>query len=434
MASMRKKAITRWELPDGTRCKPNAPGGQKVRTETAKYYAFNVPGAPRPIPLARSRRVSETLFARLIAGGEADVAGIPQIGAVKTLTELVETWRQGMLDEGTTADHADKYSGRVLSILAAKGWTSPRQITAEGVVAELAARMRATDHIGPQTRNHYLTALKAFIRWLAGRGRRLVPADLLDGIAALPVEVDLRHARRSLTIEELGLLLADTADCGITIRWLSPGQRHCLYSLACATGFRANELASLTPAHFDLDAGVALMPARRGKNRRTTRQPLPADVVTLLAAYVAPLGPTDRLFPGRWWARSGEMLAADLARIGVPYVIDTPDGPLYADFHALKHTYVSLLEAAGVSLRDAMILARHSDPRLTLARYGRSQADALAREVQRLPVFGTAQTPDDAERVLLGWIVAGWCWLLSGCPVGCSPEYKSSETEQNAAE
>lgn len=61
-----------------------------------------------------------------------------------------------------------------------------------------------------------------------------------------------------------------------------------------------------------------------------------------------------------------------------------PDGPLHADFHALRHTFISHLDLAGVSLRDAMQLARHSDPRLTMARYGRSQQDALGRAVEKI--------------------------------------------------
>ena len=59
-----------------------------------------------------------------------------------------------------------------------------------------------------------------------------------------------------------------------------------------------------------------------------------------------------------------------------------PDGPLYADFHSLRHTFVSLLDQSGATLKEAMQLARHSDPRLTMARYGRAQRHDLAQTVQ----------------------------------------------------
>lgn len=40
---------------------------------------------------------------------------------------------------------------------------------------------------------------------------------------------------------------------------------------------------------------------------------------------------------------------------------------------------------AGISLKQAMQLARHSDPKLTMARYGRAQLHDLGESVARLP-------------------------------------------------
>jgi len=436
MASMRKKISTRWQDASGKRVPAHTPGAVKVQEESSKWYAFDVPGHSRPVPLARNKGVSETLFARLIVAGESDVAGIPVRGKARTLEELLIEWETVMIDNGNEAVSAEMYVRRCRFIITARKWKYPREITPEGVQADLAGRMRREKRpIGPATRNHYLTAIKAFVHWLAGRGRRLVPSDLLDTIPLLPVEVDLRHARRALTAEELGRLLVTTLGSTFTFRGMTGPRRHCLYSLACATGFRSRELASLTPAHFDLVKGQALMPARRGKNRKTTRQPLPTDIVDLVRSYTQEMAADDRLFPGTWWEKGAKMLRHDLAAVGIPYKIDTPDGPLFADFHALKHTYVTLLEAAGVSLRDAMILARHSDPKLTLARYGRSQEEALAREVQRLPVVGGGVSQEEAERILLGWVLMGWCWWTSlGCSPGCPSETDRTEPERTKAD
>jgi hypothetical protein len=69
----------------------------------------------------------------------------------------------------------------------------------------------------------------------------------------------------------------------------------------------------------------------------------------------------------------------------VPYATEGPEGPLYLDFHALRHGYVALLDRTGASLKEAMQLARHGDPRLTMARYGRAQLYDLAATVARLP-------------------------------------------------
>jgi hypothetical protein len=79
------------------------------------------------------------------------------------------------------------------------------------------------------------------------------------------------------------------------------------------------------------------------------------------------------------------MFRRDLEAAGIPYAVDGPDDPLYADFHAVRHSYVALLDNAGVSLKQAMQLARHFDPRLTMARYGRAQLADLGATVGRLP-------------------------------------------------
>ena len=86
------------------------------------------------------------------------------------------------------------------------------------------------------------------------------------------------------------------------------------------------------------------------------------------------------------------MLRRDLTPAGIPYTTDGPEGPLYLDFHALRHGYVALLDKAGASLKEAMHLARHTDPKLTMARYGRAQLHDLAAAVERLPRL----LPDDS--------------------------------------
>src|SRR5438445_3297 len=102
-------------------------------------------------------------------------------------------------------------------------------------------------------------------------------------------------------------------------------------------------------------------------------------------------GRSRRLLPGwpngtasktiRWPARAAEMLRVDLDTCGIPYAVEGPDGPLFADFHALRHSFVALLDRTGASLKQAMHLARHSDPKLTMRRYGRPQLHDLQAAV-----------------------------------------------------
>jgi hypothetical protein len=82
------------------------------------------------------------------------------------------------------------------------------------------------------------------------------------------------------------------------------------------------------------------------------------------------------------------MIRGDLAAAGVPYVVEGPDGPEYADFHALRHSFVTALAAAGVGPKELQTLARHSDPRLTLGVYTHSSPERLAEAVGRVALRG----------------------------------------------
>jgi integrase len=182
---------------------------------------------------------------------------------------------------------------------------------------------------------------------------------------------------------------SDAAPCLPSFRELSGADRHVLYLAACATGFRAEELACLRPESFDFDTEppVAVLGAAETKNGKGARQPLPPNVAGALRDYLTGRPAGMHLWPGNWWKRAADMLRIDLDAAGVPYAVEGSDGPLYADFHALLHSYIALLEKSGATLKEAMQLARHSDPKLTLAVYGRAQLHDLGRAVERLPAL-----------------------------------------------
>ncbi|MFM7037994.1 MAG: tyrosine-type recombinase/integrase [Planctomycetaceae bacterium] len=76
------------------------------------------------------------------------------------------------------------------------------------------------------------------------------------------------------------------------------------------------------------------------------------------------------------------MLQIDLAEADVPYV---DANGLFADFHALRHTYITNLARNGVSLVTAQKLARHSTPMLTAQRYTHIDLQDQKVAVDRLP-------------------------------------------------
>jgi hypothetical protein len=211
----------------------------------------------------------------------------------------------------------------------------------------------------------------------------------LTHLAGGNVKLDRRHDRRSLSEAELLSLLEHTAADAKVYRGLAGVDRHKVYVLACVTGLRRFELAILTPRSFDLDATPPTVSVLAGytKNHKTAVQPLPPDVADAFRYYLDGHDLDATLWPGTWHEKAAEMLRADLEAVGIPYVVEGPDGPLYADFHALRHSYVSLLDKSGATLKEAMQLARHSDPRLTMARYGRAQLHDLGSAVDRLPAL-----------------------------------------------
>jgi integrase len=235
-----------------------------------------------------------------------------------------------------------------------------------------------------KTANLHLDAVKAFAGWLV-QDRRTGDNPLVH-LTGGNVKLDRRHDRRDLDADELRRLLAIAAASPDTFRDLDGSDRYHLYATACGTGFRAGGLASLTPASFDLDTDTpkVTLSAVANKSRKTKEQPLPSDVAELLRAYLSDRPLNTPIWPGGWVDNAAEMLRRDLDAAGIPYIVDGPDGPLFADFHALRHSYLTLGGRAGIDLRTLQELAGHSTPALT-ARYSHRDFYDLDGAVGKLP-------------------------------------------------
>lgn len=280
---------------------------------------------------------------------------------------------------GMTVDAVRRFAAR--HRLPTVGRGAARKLTRASVDA--LAEMKAKG-AGPTTANHYTRAVRGFTRWLV-RSKR-IGSDPLDSLTLVNEAVDVRRTRRELTADELTVLLTGTRASARTFRGLGGEDRFMLYLVAAGTGFRANALANLTPADFDLNAATVTTAARFAKNRRTKVQPLPADVADALRDYLTGKPDSAPVWGGTW--KSGctgaEMLRRDLEAVGIPYAVEGPDGPEYADFHSLRHTYLTMLGRNGVDLRTAQELAGHSTPILT-ARYSHRRLYDLAGAVDKLP-------------------------------------------------
>ena len=134
-------------------------------------------------------------------------------------------------------------------------------------------------------------------------------------------------------------------------------------------------MAKLAVTDFDLEKRRISLSAKYTKNGATAVQPVPQDLAESLATYLQ--GREGLVWPSGWVDRCADMLKIDLAKAKIPY--KTQEG--FADFHALRHSFITSLEEAGLSVKEAQVLARHSDPKLTLARYTHKSLSDLGAKV-----------------------------------------------------
>ncbi len=309
------------------------------------------------------------------------------------------------------------------------GRGAARKLTRESVEA---IAQRTAQGAGPTTANRYTVAIRGFTRWLVRLKR--IGADPLESLSLVNTAVDVRRARRELTAEELQTLLTGTRTSPRTFRGLTGEDRFMLYLTAAGTGFRANALSNLTPTDFDLigDSPTVTMAARFAKNRRTKVQPVPADVADALRPYLSVKTASSPVWAGTWASgyTGAEMLRRDLEAVGIPYAVEGPDGPEYADFHALRHTYLTMLGRNGVDLRTAQELAGHSTPLLT-ARYSHCRLYDLAGAVDKLPnlVPPPADAPTDAAEIPLRLTgTEGDAGVPPGVPTGYAERHQSASS------
>ncbi len=157
----------------------------------------------------------------------------------------------------------------------------------------------------PRTRNHRLSALHAFFRYVA----LAEPAFSLQcqRILAIPAKRFARGPVEFLTEEEATALLSAP-----NIRtWIGRRDRALLLT-AVQTGMRNSELTSLCCQ--DVELGVGAHVRCLGKGRKTRCTPLRPDVVNVLKAWLAERrgAPADPVFPN---SRGGRLSADALQRL-----------------------------------------------------------------------------------------------------------------------
>ena len=287
----------------------------------------------------------------------------------RPLAEHVENFRQELASRNNTPDYVALVISRLSKLLDGCGFVRMSDLSASRVMDWLAKMRRNGPDSVPLDEGKVVFTLKE---------------------AACVLKMKRTAICTAVSHNRLRHLLGVTRASLHVFRGLSGPDRFVLYATACGTGFRAAALASLTPEAFSFDdeTPTVVLAARKNKNRKPRVQPIPHDVAHLLREYLRDK-PAGQVVWGGTWARDhrgAEMLRIDLDAAGITYSVEGPDGPLFADFHSLRHTYLTLLGRGGVDLRTAQELAGHSTPTLT-ARYTHRRLYDLAGAVEKLPPF-----------------------------------------------
>lgn len=315
-----------------------------------------------------------------------------RLGAMKSLQEHLEDYMDDLSAAGNSAKHADVTHARAKRVIEGCRFGFTSDVNREAI-RDFLGRLLRKGRIGPKTYGYYVRDLKAFFKWMRRSGRlREDPVEHLEALGASAVAKGKRRVRRALTIREIMKLLASTHDQ--SFRYSMPGpERALVYRLALETGLRASELASLRRASFHLDAKPAtvFLSGASTKNLRDAELPLRDETVHLLRDYLAAKMPGAKAFAVPPSTETARMLRADLAAAGIA---DKDAQGRVVDFHALRHTFLTLLAASGVHPKVAQDLARHSDINLTLSRYSHTILEQRSEAVDRLPKFGKVDVQD----------------------------------------
>ncbi len=297
----------------------------------------------------------------------------------------LEDYRASLVDKGTSEQQARQVHNRVKRLLGACRFTLWSDIDATKVQRQLAdwrEGPKGKRGMSAQTSNWYLQAIKGFCAWL-DRERR-APENPVAHLGGVNVRTDRRHDRRAVTEDECRALLA-AAVAGPEHFGMPGPDRALLYRTALESGLRAGELRTLTCGNclLDDDPPRLIVKAAYSKHRQDDEQPIPAGLAAALRAHIAGRTPASAVFdtlPSK--DKIVRMLRKDLTAAGIPY----EDGAgRFADFHALRHTYISNLARAGVHPKVAMDLARHGNINLTMARYSHTVVADRAAVLSDLP-------------------------------------------------
>ncbi len=344
--------------------------GKSIRKQSQHWYIdYKATGGTRKrVKGFKDKVATVQLAAKLEKEAELGDAGIIdrfKEHRKRPLTEHLKDFKASLVNKGTTEKHACLVYNRAKAVIDNCGFVYISDMSASKVQRYLAERRR--DGLSIRSSNFYLQAVKQLYNWLVADNR--TAENPLAYLKGQNPKTDIRHARRALSVDELEQLIRATAR-GPKHSGMTGKERAMLYTIAVSTGLRAGELASLTWQSFNLSDSTPSVTvlAAYSKHRRDDVQLLPLEVAEQFRKWQEEINAQrdNKVFGNFDKSKAAKMLRKDLKVAGVAY---KDDAGRVADFHALRHTYITNIVKGGASAKVAQSLARHSTINLTMDTY-----------------------------------------------------------------
>jgi len=285
---------------------------------------------------------------------------------------------------GRAEDYCKNTDTRLKRIFDGCEWTTLTSIRPDTLTNYL-ARLK-DGGAADKTVNDYLAIARCFCNWAVKQAR--LGASPLKGVERIAL-ADKTYERRALTLAEVQALLAT-----------APPYRRLVYLTALRTGLRYSELKSLQWQDVHLDDGQGAhirLRAKATKAKRADVLPLRADLADeLRAARPADADPSAAVFPRVPYITT---FHADREAAKIPH-LDAQGRAV--DFHSLRVTFCTMLQMARTPMRTAMMLLRHTDPRLTMNTYIDTTLLDGAGAVESLPDLSAATKAQEVRAVRTG--------------------------------
>jgi integrase len=346
-------------------------GGKRI---TSRLYSarIRIDGERRilNVPLGvTDKDVAKDKLRKLVHEMEKEFHGLisPKVmrdTAQEPLSKHLKDFIGDLRAKGRNHKYIAEFENRMLLLINQCHWRSLKDVTADSFV-----KWRSEQKKSAKTLNEYLACAKGLLNWMTKQKRITVnPLAVVGNTETRGKEV---RERRAYNDEEMQALLNVA------------GKHRILYMMASLTGIRHGEFKKLCWGNVILNAKKpsVMVRASVSKNHKQACLPLHPALLAELARYrPTDASPGDLVF-GKLVPRS-ELFREHLKTAG----IDKKDSQgRVVDFHSFRHTFCTYLHRAGVPLREAMELMRHSDVKLTMKIYADTSLFALQPAVEKLP-------------------------------------------------